>query len=93
MHTKDRLAKALHEIGLGNLALRAAAGEFDDFLSQHMNPQMVLAAELAQRGSPEAMTLRAALINGDYDATEEESEAWALSDEGQEAFARLRDGK
>src|SRR5262245_5429385 len=88
MHTKDRLAQVLRNMKLDALAERAADGEFDDFLSDHVNPQMVLADELAKIGNTSAMYLRKRLINGDFDATKEESEAWAQSPEGRAVFDR-----
>jgi hypothetical protein len=33
--------------------------------------------------------LRQRVINGDFDASSEESEAWAESEEGQDTFRRL----
>ena len=93
MHTKDRLARDLMEIGLEELSVRAARGEFDDFLSDHANPQGVLAAELAWIGNDGAMRIRAALLDGAYDATTEESDAWAESEAGRAVLSKLVKGE
>src|SRR5262245_14265251 len=92
-HTKDKLAEALHEIGLDELAEQAKLGKYDDYLSDSATPQMDLANELAKVGSVEAITLRRRVIEGDFDATIEESDAWANSKEGQEAFQMLTKGR
>lgn len=93
MHTKDFLAQELRTAGLEDLAKRAETGEFHDFESPHAMPEMMLVGELAAIGTPEADALRRRVINGDFDANYEESEAWAASEEGQAAFDQLMDGK
>jgi hypothetical protein len=93
MHTKDRLAAALREIKLDGLAKRAEKGQFDDFLSPHSMPIHLLAYELAQVATPEALALRRRVVNGDFDATPEESEAWANSPEGRAAIGKLTRGE
>jgi len=89
MHTKDILAAELRKAGLNEMADRAATGYYHDFLSPLAAPCMQLAADLADAGTPEAMALRARHLNGEFDATMEESEEWAAGAEGQAAFESL----
>jgi predicted short-subunit dehydrogenase-like oxidoreductase (DUF2520 family) len=102
MHTKDQLAAALREVGLDAMADKAATGYYHDFLSPLDLPEMQLAHDLAQamnqnpRQSGEIGALRRRVINGDFDASAEESDAWSESEEGQEAMRYLErkiDGK
>jgi hypothetical protein len=95
VHTKDRLAQALREIGLDKMASDAEAGRYDDFLSNSATPQMDLVARLGiatGRGNLAAAALARRVMNGEFDGTLEESEAWAASPEGQAAFAELAKG-
>jgi hypothetical protein len=95
MHSKDRLASALRDVGLDDMAQRAATGYYDDYLSPLDLPQLMLATELklALDDHPDQSAvicnLRQRVINGDFDATSEESDAWAASLDGQDAFRRL----
>lgn len=93
MHTKDILAAELSKADLPEMASKAAAGYYHDFLSPLATPCLQLAADLAEIGTPEAMALRARHLNGEFDATNEESDAWAKSAEGQSAFRALRRGR
>jgi hypothetical protein len=92
-HTKDILAAALTEAGLPDMAAKAAEGHYHDFLSPLDLPELQLAADLALAGTPAAWALRERVINGDFDASREESEEWAASPEGQETMAELTRGK
>lgn len=89
MHTKDKLASELRKIGLLNMSIEAANGYYDDFLSPLATPCIQLAADLAAVGSKEAMALRARHLDGEFDATKEESDAWARSPEGQAVAKEL----
>lgn len=89
MHTKDRLAAALDRAGLADMAARARQGYYHDFLSDLDFPDLQLAADLAAAGTPAALALRARHLNGEFDATGAEADAWAQSAEGQNAFAAL----
>ena len=89
MHTKDILAAELRKAGLNDIADRAATGYYHDFLSPLDFPEMALEKELRSIGTPEAEVLRKRLIDGEFDATKEEGEAWAESPEGQDAMQRL----
>jgi hypothetical protein len=93
MHTKDYLAAELHKAGLTELAGRAAAGYYHDFLSPLAFPELQLAEDLLHAGTPEALALRARHLNGEFDASPEESQDWANSPEGQEAMAALIAGR
>lgn len=89
MHTKDFLAEELIKAGLPEMADKARAGYYHDFLSPLDFPEMQLAADLAAVGTPAALAVRQRVIDGDFDATAEESEEWARSADGQAAFNRL----
>jgi hypothetical protein len=89
MHTKDILAEALRAADLPEMAAKAATGYYHDFLSPLDLPEMQLDTDLLKAGTPAALALRARHHNGDFDASVEESEAWASSPEGQAAMAEL----
>jgi len=95
--TSQKLADALRHAGLETLAKRAEQDEFHDFLSPHDMPTVTLANELVAiihgkvPGTMQdaARTVRNRLINGDFDASTEESDEWAASPEGQATIRRL----
>jgi hypothetical protein len=89
MHTKDKLAAELTKAGLHEMAAMASQGFYDDFLSPLDTPCLQLAHDLAQAATPAALALRERHLNGEFDATLEESDAWADSPEGQAAFQSL----
>ena len=98
MHTKDKLAEALREVGLDAMADKAATGYYHDFLSPLDLPEIVLVNQLnieaiRQEANPDRQRaiceLRDRVIHGDFDASAEESEAWAASSEGQDTMRRL----
>lgn len=89
MHTKDKLATALNQIGLTEMAEKAANGYYHDFLSPLSTPELQLVYDLKEAGTDEAMALRQRVIDGDFDASKEESDEWAASPEGQAAFSAL----
>jgi hypothetical protein len=69
MHSKDKLAKALRDAGLPEMADRAADGYYHDFLSPLATPAMQLAEDLRRAGTPAAMALRDAhMRRGEFDA-------------------------
>ena len=94
MHTKDKLAEALREVGLDAMADKAATGWYHDFLSPLDLPEMQLANDLAMAARDnesrraEILALRGRVIDGDFDASTEET-AWAASPEGQDAMRHL----
>lgn len=90
MHTKDILAAALEEASLPEMAAKAREGYYHDFLSPLDTPCIQLAEDLAKVGTQAALALRARhLLDGEFDATQEETDAWAASPDGQEAFNQL----
>jgi hypothetical protein len=94
-HTKDKLAKDLRAAGLNAMADRAADGLYHDFLSSHPLPSMLLLNALdnalaKHEGDAKLVTaIRSNHLVGAYDASEEESEDWAESADGQETFTSL----
>lgn len=88
-HTKDKLADALRMAGLHDMADKAATGYYHDFLSDLDLPCLQLDIDLAAAATPAAQALRERHANGEFDASLEESEAWADSDDGQETMGRL----
>lgn len=92
MHTKDMLADALEEAGCHAAAELARQGYYHDYLSPLDAPTMQLVEDLTKIGTPEAMAIRERVKDGDFDASKEEADAWAASQDGQEAFARLQEG-
>ena len=97
MHTKDMLADALTGVGLDEMSAKARTGYYHDFLSPLALPEMALitalgAAATAHPDKADAIeALRKQVINGDFDASTEESEDWASSEDGQDTFSRLVD--
>lgn len=89
-HTKDILASELEKAGLSDMAAKASTGYYHDFLSPLAAPCMQLEEDLRNAGTPEAMALRLRHLNGEFDASKEESDEWASSSDGQEAFGQLR---
>lgn len=92
MHTKDKLAAALREAGLDRMADKAAQGYYHDFLSPLALPCQQLDDDLLTAGTPEAMALRRRHHNGEFDASMEESDDWAQSQDGQDTMRRLVGG-
>lgn len=86
--SSQKLADALRAAGFETLAQRAELDEFHDYLSPHDLPAITLNIELAALG-PGAKAIRARFLDGDFDATAEEGDAWAASPDGQDAFGRL----
>lgn len=89
MHTKDILAAALREAGLDRMADQAATGYYHDFLSPLAFPEMQLEQDLRGVGTPAAEAVRQRHLQGDFDASNEESEEWARGPDGQDAFRQL----
>jgi hypothetical protein len=102
--TPAYLARVLDDVGLTEMAADARACHYDDFLcppdvDDGMNiHRLVAELRLAQtkasgldRERIEAIV--AAAINGEFDATREESAAWERSPDGQEALRMLAEGQ
>lgn len=92
-HTKDILSQELEKAGLSRMAVLAAQGYYHDFLSNLPDPASQLAADLAAAGTPEALALRVRHLNGEFDASLEESDDWIKSSEGQNVLSRLSKGQ
>lgn len=101
-HTTAKLARALSEIPAipREMIERAIAGFYHDFLSPLDFPEIQLVQDLraiagntslprSTRQEIERMAKR--VIDGEFDASPEESAAWAASPEGQETFRQLAD--
>lgn len=89
--SKMKLAAAIREIpgyavraDLQQMSARAEAGYYHDFESPLAAPCMQLAHDLRVIGAEDVLARH---MNGEFDATKEESDAWAASPEGQEAMA------
>jgi len=99
MHTKDKLADALTQLGLNEMAAKARDGFYHDFLSPLDLPEMALVVALGAAATvhPDKAAaieaLRRRVIDGEFDASDEESDEWADSAEGQAAFRRLAEDK
>jgi hypothetical protein len=95
MHTKDKLAEALMTVGLIDMSLRARDGYYHDFLSPLATPEMQLCADLMDMAirlpdrRSAILAIRTKVIDGEFDASLEESDEWAASPEGQYAFSQL----
>jgi hypothetical protein len=78
--TRNRLARVLDEAGLLDMAQEAARGRYDDYDSESATPCVDLVNHLRERGR-EDLAKRA--MSGEWDATIEESGAWAQRQTGQ----------
>ena len=88
MRTKDRLAAALREIGLGDMAEKAAAGHYDDYESDLVTPCTQLVIDLGKAHTRDARELAKRVKEGEFDATAEEAEEW-WQREGKHLFPGL----
>jgi hypothetical protein len=101
-HTTAKLARALSEVpGMPrDMIARAIAGHYHDYLSELAMPELQLLADLRDlagqpttgpkaRAALQALITR--LLDGDFEASSEEADAWAASPEGQETFRQLHD--
>lgn len=96
MKTRERLAAELRKVAAkaqpGNaaqyeaLAIRAAAGEFDDYADTYVCPVTQLYSELTALGFTK---FAARVAAGEFDASREESEEWARSSSGQEVAKHI----
>ncbi len=91
MDTKEKLAIALEEERAPkSMIQRAREGYYDDFLSPLAMPIHQLVSD-ARRYNLKRIAKRA--MNGDFDATKEESDAWAASEEGQQTLREFMEGR
>ena len=92
MHTKDFLAQELRRAGLDAMATAAERGHYHDFLSPLAMPDLQLDADLVEAikaGNEAAKDLRRRHHNGEFDASLKESDEWAESEDGKDAFSLL----
>ena len=103
-HTTAKLATALSEIpGVPkDMIASAVDGYYHDYLSPLTFPVMQLVADLRELASlpatpassrPLLRKMVQRVIDGEFDASKEESDAWAASPNGQEAFRQLTEGR
>lgn len=99
-HTTVILARALAAIpGVpGDMIQKATAGYYHDFLSPLTFPEIQLVADLRELASlpqtpaasrPLLKAMAKRVIDGEYDASKGESDAWAASAEGRAVFREL----
>jgi hypothetical protein len=98
--TTEKLARALEAIPAIPPAMvkNAREGMYDDFKSPLTFPEITLVAELRAVAGNKSLPRSARqeigkmaqrVIDGEFDATPEESAAWAESPEGKETFRQL----
>lgn len=95
--TSEELARALDAVGLVDMAKKARQDRYHDFLSDEDMPEMALEAELRWHRDHALDPIQARLIeqvrqrmiNGEFDASKEESEEWMQSPEGQDAARKI----
>jgi hypothetical protein len=73
MKTKEKLSAVLRDAGLNEMSARAAVGYYDDYESELATPCIQLVTDLRAAGR-EDLAKRA--MNGEWDATREESQEW-----------------
>lgn len=85
--TREKLARAMAAAYCPTQPIRQAReGYYDEYLSQLPFPLLTLVSDLEANGF---RALAQRVRDGDFDATKEESDAWAISDEGRQAFNDL----
>jgi hypothetical protein len=89
MHTKYILAAELTKAGLPEMATKAAAGFYHDFESPLALPEIQLAQDLTDAHTPAATALLHRHMEGEFDASLDESEEWARGPDGMALIRRL----
>lgn len=96
--SKTKLARHLREVGLEDMAKKAEAGHYSDYESPLDLPATQLEEDLraARDANNHDIQKYAAIervrlmhVDGQFDATDEEADAWAASPDGQAAFKEL----
>lgn len=90
--TSENLAIELELSGFHDLARRARNDEFHDYLSDDPLPALGLVRDLLAIGTRQALDIRRRVIDGEFDASREESDEWAASPDGQAALGMLYKG-
>ncbi len=86
LSSTEKLAQALEEKQdpkLAEMIQRAREGYYDDYKSSLPCPSLQLIEDLEEAGYFD-ISLRA--IQGEFDATDEEADEWAKSEEGQQVL-------
>lgn len=100
--TSQKLADALRAAGFVELAARAEANEFHDYLSPHDMPAALLDHALYFLASDTTLDDRTRLAahhlrqrhhDGEFDADLAESDDWAASEEGKAVLGKLVEGR
>lgn len=89
LHTNEKLARVLearNNPALKGMVKLARKGYFHDFESPLVMPDLKLREMLLKRGE---VRLAERVVEGDFDATKEEADAWAQSPEGLETFSKM----
>jgi hypothetical protein len=85
--TCERLARALEEHGApAFMIVGARNGAYDDYLSASATPEIDLYNHARKYG---LTAIAEGVQRGEWDATKEESDAWAASPDGQETLSTL----
>lgn len=94
--TRDKLAAELRKVAAmaspdsaakyEAFAKRAETGEFDDYADTYVCPITQLYNELTAAGFTK---FAGRVADGEFDATKEESDEWAMSPSGQETLSKL----
>ena len=71
--TKERLAQVLHAEGLFDMEKAARAARYDDYESESATPIVDLVRDLRSAGKDD---LAKRAMDGEFDASKEEAEAW-----------------
>jgi hypothetical protein len=86
--TTERLIVALHEEHAPEwIIVKATNMQYDDYLSDSAFNIADLVSDCRKAGGLQKIINRA--IDGQFDASEDESDAWAASPEGQATFQEL----
>ena len=89
--TTEKLARALEEASApSSMVQRARAGLYDDYKSELAMPIMQL-VEDCRKHNLSRIAKRAK--DGEFDATREEADEWAASEEGQQTIRDLLGGR
>lgn len=103
--TPSYLGRVLDEyLGFPDMARRAREGHFDDFFAPAEIADGMEILRLVQElegkrqvvrkaDRPRVLEVIEAVKTGEFDATKEESERWAASKDGQDAFRALVEGR
>jgi hypothetical protein len=88
MKTKERLSQALREAKAPTEMIEhAEIGGYDDFEAVDTASPIVDLVNACRAFGLDDLAKRA--MNGEFDATEEEAEAWARSEDGQQTMRRF----